>query len=478
MIGRITPSRLPVSIKVPLLLATFMVIVAAGISKAVLNRLDQSQQHHFREIKEVFLQGLATAMKPYMIRRDPWEVFDVLDRARQGYAAPKAHLTLVLGADRKVLAASDPKSLPIGSEPPEDLTQDTRVPDLNDPSGEIWIARDIFDGGVHLGTIAALVDIRDLQTDRREALFALIGFNALLTLLLAAVGWILVRRAIQPLVKLSDLMGRSVNGRLAAVPEHELPPVDTEAGKAFRSYNAAAAAIDERETLLKRLATEEQASLIGRYASAMAHEVNNPLGGLFNAVRMIQRHGDDVTQREKAAQLLERGLTSIRNVVKASLLLWRRPAPEAKVTPADIEDLRYLVASEADRRDLDLLWENKVQTELPVPVQPVRQIALNLLLNACAASSPGSQVGFRAYSDEEGLTLDIFDQGSGLPVEAQQLLLNGAPFGVPVSSGLGLWTVARLVAELEGKITLSSENGSFISIRLPYHAQRILQSAA
>ncbi len=67
----------------------------------------------------------------------------------------------------------------------------------------------------------------------------------------------------------------------------ELPPADTEAGRAFRRDNAAAIAMAEREALLTRLAEEERRALVGRYASAMAHEVNNPLGGLFNAVRMI-----------------------------------------------------------------------------------------------------------------------------------------------------------------------------------------------
>lgn len=478
MIERLRPSRLPVAIKIPLLIAILMVVVAAGISKAVLQRLEQSQQNHFHELKAVYLEGLATALKPYMIRRDPWEVFDVLDRARSGYSAPKAKVTLVVGADKKVLASSDPRAFSIGALPPSELASILLPPDLDDPSGEVWIKRDLYEAGVHLGAVAALIDVTSFQEARRETLFALIGFNFLLTILLAAIGWMVVRRAMQPLVRLSDLLSRSTDGRLPTVPTSELPPPDTEAGRAYRSYNSAAAAIDEREALLKRLASEERASLIGRYASALAHEVNNPLGGLFNAVRMIQRHGDDQTQREKAAQLIERGLTGIRNVVKASLVLWRSPVQEAKVTPSDIEDLRYLVAGDAERRGLILSWDNQIDSEVPVLVQAVRQIALNLLLNACAASPRGSAVGFRAFETGKILYLEVTDEGPGLPEEALQLLLSGPTIGVPASSGLGIWTVARLVSELNGEIHLTSETGSRIEVRLPHHAERALKPAA
>ena len=50
----------------------------------------------------------------------------------------------------------------------------------------------------------------------------------------------------------------------------------------------------------------------------MAHEVNNPLGGLFNALDTLRRHGDDASVREATLSLLERGLTHIRNVVRST----------------------------------------------------------------------------------------------------------------------------------------------------------------
>jgi signal transduction histidine kinase len=149
------------------------------------------------------------------------------------------------------------------------------------------------------------------------------------------------------------------------------------------------------------------------------------------------------------------------------------------ITSADIEDLRFLAASEAERRDLTLAWENEIETGVSVPAQPVRQIALNLLLNACAAAPPGSIVRFRAYEQDAALCLEVVDQGPGLPEAPRRLLLDGAEAPLPTASGLGIWTVSRLIKALHGEISVGAAPGTSIAVRLPSEAyERTLASAA
>ena len=54
-----------------------------------------------------------------------------------------------------------------------------------------------------------------------------------------------------------------------------------------------ARALNEREALTARLAAQEKLAVLGKLASVMAHEVNNPLGGIFNALDTLRRHGED-----------------------------------------------------------------------------------------------------------------------------------------------------------------------------------------
>ena len=134
---------------------------------------------------------------------------------------------------------------------------------------------------------------------------------------------------------------------------------------------------------------------------------------------------------------------------------------------ADIDDLRLLIESEARRRELILDWQQGMEGSFPAPAQAVRQIALNLLLNACAASPPGGRVAVRTQVVGGVLTLAVADEGPGLPPEARRLLLDGPEAQVPQAGGLGLWTVARLVRELDASVHLAGPPGTHVTIRIP-----------
>lgn len=477
----LSPARWPLSVKVPLLVAFLMVLVSAGVSKAVLWRLDRTHESQFRDVAVVFLEGLTTALQPHVIRRDPWEAYDSIERAIARYGTVRAELVVVSLADGSVLAASAPLDHPIGSRAPAEALEAPDGPALGTASEHVWIRRELVEAGIPLGQIAARVDVARFRAEQAATFWALLGFNAALTVLLAILGFVLARRVVRPLARVANLLGGAAGGRLVPIPESELPPPDTEAGRAYRSYNAAAAAIDEREALHARLAAEERAATIGRYASAMAHEVNNPLGGLFNAVRMIQRHGDDAERRARAARLLERGLESIRDVVRASLVLWREGAePAATLTREDVEDLRHLVVSEAERRALVLVWENAIADAVPVDARRVRQIVLNLLINACSASPPHGRVRLSATPQPDALSLAIVDEGPGMPEACRVTLESGGASPPSPARGLGLWTVARLVAELGGVISVTpgvDGRGTAITVRLPTHAEEARDAA-
>ena len=122
------------------------------------------------------------------------------------------------------------------------------------------------------------------------------------------------------------------NAFAQAAPTPSLSRTDSEISREFAQlfdrFNAMARALDERESLATHLAEQEKYAVLGKLASGMAHEVNNPLGGLFNALDTFRRHGDDATVRESTLDLLERGLTHIRNVVRSTLVTYRRGVEE------------------------------------------------------------------------------------------------------------------------------------------------------
>ncbi len=440
--------------KVPLVVAGLMIVVAVGISKTVLDRLDHTQARHVEQLTGAYLDGLSTALQPALLRRDAWEAFDALDRARRLYSGVRTLDVLAIMPDGNVLAAADPLAHPVLSVAPAEAKSPPRAPlPLEAADGRAWIHREMSDDGVKIGRIAALIDVSAYLTERREAQTALIVFNAALTLALAGLGYFFVHKMLAPATMLSGAFAAAIDGAPKPIEPSCLPLPGTEGGRLLREYNRMIEALAERETLRKRLAEEERAALLGKLASSVAHEVNNPLGGLFNALAMIRRHGEDTERRENAATLIERGLVSIRNIVRASLVQWRSGEAGRALTRTDLEDLRFLAQAETRARGLNLDWRGEIDAEqTPVSAQYVRQVALNLVLNACAASPPSGRVTVRAHVEGSRLVLSVADSGPGLPESQRARLLD--PSDEAPGGGLGLWTVARLVRAAQGTVEI------------------------
>ena len=220
-----------------------------------------------------------------------------------------------------------------------------------------------------------------------------------------------------------------------------------------------------------RLAEEERLASLGRLASGTAHEINNPLGGLFNAIDTLKRHGADAGVRHSTIQLVERGLKGIRDVVRATLESYRAEYDQRQLKPEDIDDIRLLVAPEARRRGVFLRWENNLLREAPVRATTVRQIIVNLVLNACQASPSDATVSLVIGQAERELQLTIEDCGPGIPAGAVAMLTGTADRPAPIGqgTGLGLWMTNRLVRELAGRVTVEArtEGGSRIVVSIP-----------
>jgi two-component system OmpR family sensor kinase len=175
--------------------------------------------------------------------------------------------------------------------------------------------------------------------------------------------------------------------------------------------------------------------------------------------------------------LIERGLWSIRNVVGSVLAFHRMPPDRRRLTPGDLDDLRVLIEPELVRRRLKLSWRSNVVGPVDVAATETRQIALNLLLNACEASPPGSEVGFQAWVSENPdaermeLNLEVVDAGPGLPrTVAAALTEIGITDPCDPPRGLGIRVVRDLVCGLGGRIVASTaidNHGSRILVTLP-----------
>jgi len=471
-----TRSNLPITVKIPLLVCAFMLAISVVISKTVLSRLSETQERHLQTLSRAYVDGLSANLVPHILREDVWEVFDTLERARSVYAGLNAVNTVVMNAANHVIAATDPLAFPTAKAiAPEVLTgleSDSRL--LIDEQRETArLLSSVIIQGQNVGNVYTELDISELLAERRAVLWQLIWTNALVTLALGAAAYWVVGRMVGPMRILGHYLDRGSDGPIEIIPEERLRRAPGEFRRLFERYNVMASAANQRLELERQLAREERLASLGRLASGMAHEINNPLGGLFNALDSLKRYGNRDAVRIASIRLIERGLSGIRDVVRATLMTYRPPGERRVLSRDDIEDLRYLVKPALRQKDLMLDWSNEIDRDTFVARQNVRDAALNLLLNACTASPQGGRVAFRAQANATCVEIEICDDGGGMPDSYRNFLQNEGVPGDPLlhGEGLGLWVVRRLLDEAGASAKVNADHGG-ARVRLTFPVAR------
>jgi signal transduction histidine kinase len=474
------------AVRLPLVVVVFMAAVAGIVSWQVLTRLDEAQTRRLRDVAAAHLDGLAVALTDPMIREDVWEAYDVLDRARQDRAGLMPTDTVVATPEGLVLAASDPRAFLSWSAVPGAFAREaaeTAFLGIRADGVRALARRDLSSGGRGIGRIYAAFDIAPLIAERRAVQWTLVATNLGVTVVLAVLAWLTVRRMMRPVRVLTRHLQASGEA-VTPVPADEACRAGTEFRQLYGTFNRMVDAVREREALTLRLAEEERLASLGRLASGMAHEINNPLGGLFNAIDTLKAHGARPDVRGRSIELVERGLKGIRDVVRATLVTHRADRHVRDLEPSDLDDLRLLLGPELRRRGQVLAWDNALDRAAAAPAGAVRQIALNLLLNACQATPPGGEVGFSAKVARPGrLHVTVEDTGPGLDAAGREVLCGEREVGATGSgrgNGLGLWMVRRLVGEIGGTLAVARREpaGTSITVEVPLAAARELADVA
>jgi signal transduction histidine kinase len=150
-------------------------------------------------------------------------------------------------------------------------------------------------------------------------------------------------------------------------------------------------------------------------------------------------------------------------------LLVETKAQDRPFAPADIDDLLILVEAQARDHALHLHVLAKLDHPLPLPATLLRQILLNLLLNAIAAAEQGGNVELEISAAAGLLKLSVSNDGEHIPDEQLAYLFEPFATGKAQGHGLGLWVVYQIVRQLNGGLNVDSGPGrTTFSIEIPY----------
>jgi len=450
-----------------------MVLFGLVASQQVLSTLGRLQDARLREYARLHVEGLAVALGPFALHRDVWEVYDTLDRARTNASGERILFTVVADDRGRVLAATDPDRAPVDSEIGAFAEGAVPVGEVTaaNASSLVRVMAPLAVQGRDVGQIVTELDVSDLVAQRRTAALAMLAGNAMATLILVLAGYFVMARMLKPVELLAHHMGEA-GGSPHPIPEAAIPRTDDVLARLLRNFNDMAGAIDARTEAERRLAERERFVSLGRLSSSLAHEINNPLGGLLNATDTIRTYADRPEVVRQSADLIDRGLRHLRDVSRVILEENRLERSGRLLSSADFEDLRLLFEPETTRRGQRLEWRITGDNDSlhGLPSAPVRQIALNLLLNASSAAPDGGAVSLCVGEEAAGLRLVVTDDGPGLSAAASARLMSEAP--LEPGGGVGLRLVRDLVTGLGGCVACDRSEGlTQITVRLPRRAE-------
>ena len=220
--------------------------------------------------------------------------------------------------------------------------------------------------------------------------------------------------------------------------------------------------IELKRTHEKLLQSQKLAS-IGILASGVAHEINNPLGGMFNCVQMLQQMGKDEEFRNRYIKLLEDGLKRIENTV--GKLLWMSRKEEKKPDVVEIKQalkdvyrfIEYKIKSN------NIIYNENVDNGISVVIDPhdLQQIMLNLMINAVQSMKNGGTLNVEAQMNNSKVIVEVSDTGKGINQEDLNKVFD--PFYTTKmpgeGTGLGLWVTYEIVKSYDGDISVESQEG-------------------
>lgn len=463
---------LPMTARLPLAMVAMVLAVAAGTTQIAAHSLTRQVEVQLDRMGQIYLDGLTAALIPPVLRRDEAGIEGALDAALRIHQGLIDRRLALLGSDGDVLARADREGLQAVDLPPA-LLETRRGDWIDDQDGSYWVWRPLVDE--HMAgeakttglTVVANLDVTDYVKERRQLWWRVIAFNLLLATACALLGMLLVRRLLRSVALVTQHLQRSARQGPIAIPTDKVFARDRETKRLLLAYNRMARASQERELLVARMAEHEREAVLGRLAATLAHEVRNPLAGVLASIDTLRKFGEQPQARAEALDFMERGMKALEEVANATLATYRPPSDSDVFGPQDLHDVERLVEPQARRQGVALEVQSSLGEPVTVAGNEVRQVLLNLLLNAVKASAPGSRVTLRCEPQPEFLRLEVEDRGSGLPAELADDLQTGMePSG---EAGLGIAVVVRLVQQLRGRVTVHSqpEQGTHIVLELP-----------
>jgi len=221
--------------------------------------------------------------------------------------------------------------------------------------------------------------------------------------------------------------------------------------------------ITERKLSEAALLRSEKLAAMGRLASTVAHEINNPLEAITNLLYLASADDTLDTNTRSYVSMAERELARLGNITRLTLGFVRTSSDTMDVDIAEhVDDVLSILHHRFAASEVTITRRYEPEVRITIPPHELRQIVTNLIANASDAvvgTGPNATVCIQIVHIGDKALLLVEDNGGGIPTANLTRIFD--PFfstKKEVGTGIGLWVTKEIVEKNGGRISVASGN--------------------
>jgi signal transduction histidine kinase len=250
----------------------------------------------------------------------------------------------------------------------------------------------------------------------------------------------------------------------------------------IQAISAASLEITQQRKSELALIQSEKLAVVGRLASSIAHEINNPLESVTNLI-YLAKISDSLDEARDYLNTAEVELRRASAITSQTLRFHRQASSPQQISVADLLDTVFSIyQGRIANAHVQVQRRSRCHRKLHCFDGEIRQVLSNLVSNALDAMPGGGCLFVREReaihwrTGEPGVTITIADNAAGMSPETQAKIYN--PFfttkGV-TGTGLGLWVSKEIVHRHRGSLSVRSSqspahHGTVFTLFLPFDA--------
>jgi two-component system NtrC family sensor kinase len=245
-----------------------------------------------------------------------------------------------------------------------------------------------------------------------------------------------------------------------------------ELGELALTFNRMTSHLQRNRELEASLAQQGKMASLGILSSGVAHEINNPLGVILGYAGYLENKLDPEDPNHHFIHEIKRESKRCKKIVQDLLNYARTPQPEFAETDLNqlLDQIISFAANHTDMHGVKII--KHFIDDLPslsIDGDQIRQVAINLILNAGAAMTDGGQLTVTTAREEGDAVITFADTGSGIDEADLERIFEPFYTTKDRGTGLGLAITRQIIEQHNGSIQMASRlnHGTTVTIRLP-----------